>query len=271
MGNRCVVAPRWYERPVTTTLRPSLALFISEPGRALADYGAMLATSPVLLRAPRGDGHPVLVLPGLLAEDASTATMRVFLRSLGYEVHGWQLGRNLGPTPAILKGMTARLDDLHRATGRSISLVGWSLGGIFARELSRARPAPVRQVITLGSPFGLSDPDDSRANSTYRRLGVLHVSPRSLPGRERLSRPIPVPTTAIYSRLDGVVPWQACITSPGHNHENVAVYSSHLGMGHNAAVLWVIADRLAQSAGSWQPFRAPSLARHLFPERTAAA
>ena len=99
---------------------------------------------------------------------------------------------------------------------------------------------------------------------------MLHVSPGSLPLRERLSRPIPVPTTAIYSRLDGVVPWQACINTPGPRRENVAVYSSHLGMGHNAAVLWVIADRLAQPEGTWQPFRAPSLARHLFPERTAA-
>src|ERR1019366_7023816 len=110
----------------------------SEPGRAIADYGAMLASAPVLLRAPHGDGHAILVLPGLLAEDGSTATMRRYLRSLGYAVHGWKLGRNLGPTPAILSGMTARLEALHRASGRPVSLVGWSLGGIFARELSRS-------------------------------------------------------------------------------------------------------------------------------------
>jgi pimeloyl-ACP methyl ester carboxylesterase len=251
-------------------MRPSLALFISEPGRAIADYGTMLAASPLLLRAPRGDGHPVLVLPGLLAEDASTATMRRYLRTLGYEVHGWRLGRNLGPTPAILSGMTEQLEALQHAAGRPVSLVGWSLGGIFARELARSRPSVVRQVITLGSPFGLADPDDSRAVAAYRRLGVLHVSPGSLPRRERLALPIPVPTTAVYSRLDGVVPWQACINTPGEHRENVAVYSSHLGMGHNAAALWVIADRLAQSEGVWAPFRPPSVARHLFPERTAA-
>jgi pimeloyl-ACP methyl ester carboxylesterase len=251
--------------------RPSLALFITEPGRALADYGAMLATSPALLRAPRGDGHPVFVLPGLLAEDISTTTMRVYLRSLGYDVHGWRLGRNLGPTPAILDGMTARLDELHRASGRSVSLVGWSLGGIFARELARSRPAQVRQVITLGSPFGLTNPGDSRADAAYRRLGMLHVSPDSLPRRERLSRPIPVPTTAVYSRFDGVVPWRACINMAGRRSENIEVYSSHLGMGHNAAVLWVIADRLAQPDGAWRPFRPPSLVRHFFPERIDAA
>lgn len=255
---------------MTTTLRPSLALFISEPGRAIADYGATIASSPVLLRAPRGDGHPVLVLPGLLAEDASTAPMRLYLRSLGYQVHGWRLGRNLGPTAAILNGMSARLEELHQSSGRCVSLVGWSLGGIFARELARSRPALARQVITLGSPFALANRADSRAGSTYSRLGVLHVSPGSLPPRQRLSRPLPVPTTAVYSRLDGVVPWQACMNTPGPRRENVGVYSSHLGMGLNAAVLWVIANRLAQPEGTWEPFRAPSLARHLFPERAAA-
>ena len=255
---------------MTATMRPSLALFITEPVRALADYGALLASSPFLLRAPRGDGHPVMVLPGLLAEDVSTATMRAYLRSLGHDVYGWRLGRNLGPTAAILSGMSARLEALHRDSGRAVSLVGWSLGGIFARELARSRPGLVRQVITLGSPFGLSDAGDSRADATYRRLRLLHVNPSSLPPRERLSRPIPVPTTAVYSRLDGVVPWQACRNTPGAHRENVAVYSSHLGMGHNAAVLWVIADRLAQPEGSWQPFQPPSLAGHLFPERTAA-
>ena len=122
-------------------MRPSLALFISEPGRAIADYGATLATSPVLLRAPRGDGHPVLVLPGLLAEDASTATMRMYLRSLGYEVHGWRLGRNLGPTAAILNGMTARLEELHRSSGRP-----GEPGGLepWRHLRSRARSLPPR-------------------------------------------------------------------------------------------------------------------------------
>src|SRR6202044_3719391 len=97
--------------------------------------------------------------------------------SLGYAVHGWRLGRNLGPTPAILSGMTARLEALQHSSGRAVSLVGWSLGGIFARELARSRPTLVRQVITLGSPFAPADPDDSRAARAYRRLGVLHVSP----------------------------------------------------------------------------------------------
>ncbi len=260
----------WYDLHMPSVKRPSLALFVSEPGRALADYGAMLATSPVFLFAPRGDGHPVLVMPGLLAEDASTATLRWYLRSIGYEVGGWLLGRNLGPTPEIMSGMTARLDELHAAAGRTVSLIGWSLGGIFARELARSRPQLVRQVITLGSPFGLDNVHHSRAGGVYQRLTGLHVSAGSLPPRRHLRRSIPVPTTAVYSRLDGVVPWEACINTPGPRCENVGVYGSHLGLGHNPAVLWVLADRLAQAEGAWQPFRPPAIARHLFPERGEA-
>ena len=260
-----------YEARVNAPKRPPLALFVSEPSRALIDYWAMVATSPVLLRAPRGDGHPVLVMPGLLAEDVSTAVMRLYLRALGYQVHGWRLGRNLGPTPAIMHGITARLEELHQAERRKVSIVGWSLGGIFARELARSRPRLVRQVITLSSPFGINDVRHSRAHPVYRRLAGLHASPESLPRHEDLRRPIPVPTTAVYSRLDGVVPWQACINVPGRHCENVAVYGSHLGMGHNPAVMWIAADRLSQPEGTWRSFRRPSLARYLFPEPDSAA
>jgi pimeloyl-ACP methyl ester carboxylesterase len=255
---------------MTSAKRPSMALFMSEPGRAVADYAAMLATSPVLFWAPRGDGHPVLVMPGLLAEDASTAILRFYLRSIGYQVNGWRLGRNLGPTPEIMHGMTARLEELHTTAGRRVSLIGWSLGGIFARELARSRPKLVRQVITLGSPFSLDDLRHSRVDGVYQRLTGLHMSASSLPLREHLRRPIPVPTSAVYSRLDGVVPWEACVNTPGPRCENVAVYGSHMGLGHNPAVLWVVADRLAQAERAWQPFRPPSIARHLFPERGAA-
>ncbi|HVC03720.1 MAG TPA: hypothetical protein VND88_03500 [Candidatus Acidoferrales bacterium] len=256
---------------MSSVQRPSLALFMSEPGRALADYGAMLATSPAFLFAPRGDGHPVLVMPGLLAEDASTAILRFYLRSIGHEVSGWRLGRNLGPTPEIMGGMTTRLDELYASSGRAVSLVGWSLGGIFARELARSRPKRIRQVITLGSPFGLDDIRHSRADGVYQRLSGRHVNDGSLPAHWDLRRPIPVPTTAVYSRHDGVVPWEACINTPGPRCENVAVYGSHLGLGHNPAVLWVLADRLAQAEGAWHPFRPPSIARHLFPDRAAEA
>jgi pimeloyl-ACP methyl ester carboxylesterase len=245
--------------------RPGLGLFLSEPGRALGEYGAMLAASSVLLAAPRGDGHAVLVLPGFLAEDASTLPLRMYLRSRGYEVHGWRLGRNLGPTVDIRRGMSVLLRELSDRSGATVSIVGWSLGGIFARELARTHPDLAREVITLGSPFRLADPRDSRANSAFKRYSSLHEDASVLPSRADLGNPIPVPSTAIYSRLDGIVPWQACTDVPGPRRESVAVYSSHLGFGHNPAALWVIADRLAQRAGEWRPFRAPAIARRLFP------
>ncbi len=244
--------------------RPGLRLFLSELGRALGEYGAMLAGSPVLLRAPRGDGHSVLVLPGLLAEDNSTLTLRAYLRTRGYDVHGWSLGRNVGPTVKVREGTRRLLQELAQRRAAPVSIVGWSLGGIFARELARAEPGLVRQVITLGSPFRLSDLRDSRAHSAFRRYSRLHADPRTLPSRAALGKPIPVPSTAIYSRFDGIVPWQSCVEVPGPRRESVAVYSSHLGLGHNPAALWVVADRLAQPAGDWRPFRAPAVARRLF-------
>ena len=256
---------------VTVRQRPGLRLFLSEPGRALGEYGAMLAGSPVLLAAPRGDGHSVLVLPGLLAEDASTLTLRTYLRTRGYDVHGWNLGRNVGPTVRVREGMTRLLRELSDRRGEPVSIVGWSLGGIFARELARAHPALVRQVITLGSPFRLADPRDSRAHAAFQRYTRLHADPRTLPSRAALGAPIPVPSTAIYSRLDGIVPWQACVELPGSRRESVAVHSSHLGLGHHPAALWVVADRLAQPAGEWRPFRAPAVARRLFGTEAALA
>ena len=256
---------------MATTMRPGLRLFLTEPGRAVGDYGALLATSPFLLAAPRGDGHPVLVLPGFLAEDSSTITLRTYLRTLGYDVHGWRLGRNVGPTQAILTGMAALVRDVHDRARQPISLVGWSLGGIFARELARSHPELVRDVVTLGSPFRLDDSADSRANGAFARYSARHVPAHALPNRRDLGKPIPVPSTAIYSRSDGIVPWQACTEVPGPRRESVRVYSSHLGLGHNPAALWVVADRLAQPAGEWRPFRAPALARRLFPAEAERA
>jgi pimeloyl-ACP methyl ester carboxylesterase len=255
---------------VTASRRPRLALFLSEPGRALADYGALLAASPFLLGAPRGDGHPVLVLPGLLAEDTSTVTLRLYLRGLGHDVHGWRLGRNRGPTAEALRGMVTRLTELHRLSERRVSLVGWSLGGIFARELARSHPEMVRQVVTLGSPFRLVDPRDSRAHATFRRLSHLQADPGTPPLRARLASPIPVPATAVYSKLDGVVPWEACVEPAGPRRESVGVHASHLGLGHHPAVLWVVADRLAQPEGTWAPFRPPAIAGRLFQSAEAA-
>src|SRR5215831_17014221 len=131
---------------------PNPGLLLLE-GRALLELAALLPAYPFLRRAPAGDGHPVLVLPGFMASDFSTRALRRFLRDKGYRTHGWKLGRNLGPNQATIAAMVGRLRDLEQRYDRRVSLIGWSLGGIYARELARAMPELVRQVITLASPF----------------------------------------------------------------------------------------------------------------------
>ncbi len=204
------------------------ALRLAFESRALWEVGALLPALPLLALAPRGDGHPVLVIPGWMASDRSTAILRGFLGTLGYRTHGWNLERNEGPTPEIQEGLVRRLSEIRQRGGHTVSLIGWSLGGIYARELARRYPSDVRQVITLGSPF--------------RGVG------------ERFRPALSVPATAIYSRTDGVVAWQRCIDDRGPRRENIEVDSSHIGMGHHPRVLLIIADRLAQREGQWRPF-----------------
>ena len=222
--------------------------------------GATAAALPLLRWAPRGEPHPVLVLPGLLASDLSTRVLRTWLGRLGHPVVGWALGRNRGPTEEVVSELPLLVDRLAREHGTSVSIVGWSLGGIYARRLARRAPRQVRQVISLGSPFALTDRpvDGSPDASVYQRLAPGHGGRRLHPSRGSLARPLPVPSTAVYSRWDGVVDWRACRQEPGPTSENIAVRSSHLGMGHDPAVLWVVADRLAQPRNEWRPFERPT-------------
>ena len=244
---------------------PARPLYLSEPGRAVADYGLYLAARPLVPRLPRGDGHPVLVLPGLLADDVSTRALRVTLRKLGYQVHGWGLGRNIGPTAACVKGMRDKIDHLNDEYGRPVSLIGWSLGGIFARDLARRAPGAVRQVITLGSPFRIARHTQTRAAKVFERFSHLHVEHRTFP-LENEAEPLSMPATSIYSHFDGIVHWQTCLNTPGERCENIAVMASHLGLGHHPASLWAITDRLAQPEGAWTPFKAPLFLRPAFPK-----
>ena len=257
---------------------PSAGLFLTEPARGLVDLAALLVAAPWLATAPRGDGHGVLVLPGLLASDTSTLPLRVYLGWLGYDVRGWDLGRNRGPTEEVLAGMPRALLAHARRTGRSVSLVGWSLGGVYARELARRDAKHVRQVITLGSPFAMQDPSrQSRVNGPYQRLSHLHADDARLPTSEQRARPIGVPSTSVYSRLDGIVSWQACREPESREpesrepetsrHQNVEVRCSHIGFGVDPATLWLIADRLAVPPGQYRPFRPPPLLRPLYPDR----
>jgi pimeloyl-ACP methyl ester carboxylesterase len=239
-------------------------LFVTDPARAMAEFGLLVAALPLRQLLPVGDEHPVLVLPGLLADDDSTWALRRMLRDLGYRVHGWRLGRNLGPTAATVTGLQNRLLDLRSRYDSQVSVIGWSLGGIYARTLARDTPTAVRQVITLGSPIRLAHERQSRARRAYDRYAHLHVLPRELPLESGVSA-LPVPATSIYSRYDGIVAWQACLDVPSARAENIAVVGSHLGFGHHPAVIWAVADRLAQPPGEWAPFRPPAALRPLYP------
>ncbi len=221
--------------------------------------GAFMAASPMLRMMGRGDRHPVLVMPGFTADDRSTVPLRWFLRGQGYWTHGWLLGNNFGPTRRVLQGIDERLDELHDRHQRKMTLIGWSLGGIYARHLARVHPDKVRQVITLGTPFRMIEGDQSAVDGLWHsidhRFSPDDIAALLQPEDEKPR--LRVPATAIYSRTDGVVKWYTCIERAGPLRENIQVRSSHSGLGWNPAVLIAIADRLAQPEGRWRPFRPP--------------
>ena len=235
--------------------------------RALYEFGSFLAASPFLRLIGRGDRHPVLVLPGFTADDRSTMPLRWFLRGQGYWTHGWSLGSNMGPTRRVVDGLGVRLAEVHERHERPVTVIGWSLGGIYARLLARRQPEMVRSVITLGSPFRMVDGDHSAAErlwqSVEHRFPVSERAEMYLPEDDK--PPLSVPSTAIYSRTDGVVRWYTCIERAGELRENIEVRGSHSGLGWNPAVLVAIGDRLAQPEGTWRPFRPPCGTAHLFP------
>lgn len=231
--------------------------------RAPMEFVASAAAAPWLLNAPRGDGHPVIVYPGFLASDTSTRPMRRLLRTLGHQVQGWEQGRNVGPRPAVLDRALARIEALTQQHGRKISLVGWSLGGVYARELAKRAPASVRCVVTLGSPFA-GPPQATNAGRVFAWVNRDH--PRISIPREALRTAPPVPTTSIYSRTDGVVAWQCSVEEAGSRVENVEVGGSHLGLGVNPFALYALADRLAQPEGNWQPFDRGGRSRLIYPD-----
>lgn len=220
--------------------------------RAVAELSLLSAAAPTLALAPRGDGHPVLVLPGLLGTDGSTLALRAFLKSKGYDVYGWQQGRNLGLLSGVEDTMLDQVSRIHARTGRKVSLVGWSLGGIYARMIAKLMPDHIRSVITLGSPFACSPRSTSVWHMVAKLTGEEPVEVEHRAGR--LDAPLAVPATSIFSRTDGVCAWQGCIAPVGPCAENIEVEASHCGLGHHPAVLFAVADRLAQLEGQWTPF-----------------
>lgn len=231
---------------------PSLFMMLAE-ARGLFELNTSLLLSPLLLRAPRGDGHPVLALPGFLASDLSMAPMRRYLKDLGYDTHAWNLGRNLGGVASKRGALRDLLKQIHETTARKVSIVGWSLGGVYARDLALQLPDMVRSVITLGSPFA-DDITATNATRLYEALSGegINDNPEI---REAIAGDLPVPATSIYSRTDGIVNWHTSLLRPSKTAENIEVYlASHVGLGVNPAALWAVADRLAQREGEFKQF-----------------
>lgn len=245
---------------------PSRLLALTEPHRALGELAAFMALRPALSFLPRGDGHGVLVLPGFMAGDGSTGPMRRLLAQLGYDVTGWNLGRNLRVDNGRIEAMGRCVSSLHERTGGKISIIGWSLGGVLARELAKQMPDMVRQVITLGSPIS----DNRRftnARPLFEAINGRRPEPMKTGRFRKLADAPPVPTTSILTKGDGVVHWRGSVQHPDRNPltENIEVYASHIGLGVNPAVMLAIADRLAQAEGEWKPFTARGIASLAFP------
>jgi pimeloyl-ACP methyl ester carboxylesterase len=237
--------------PSHESLKAPNPLLLMLEGRAFWEYAALVASAPWLARVPPGDGHPVIVFPGLVASDVTTLPLRLYLRSIGYAPYRWDQGFNLGPRDGVLEACRDMLRDVADKHGEPVSLVGWSLGGVYARELAKELAPLVRTVVTLGTPFA----GHPRATNAWRVFEL--VSGQRAPGPDVLARirqAPPVPTTSIYSRSDGIVNWRCCLNEAAPHTENIELHASHVGMGLNPLTMYAVADRLAQPAGGWQPF-----------------
>lgn len=231
---------------------PSLALLATEPLRAILEFcSTQLGQEPMV----EGDGHPVVVYPGLGFGALTTSQLRNALSNCNFAVYDWELGTNRGPQGVFTDWMTPlvnRVEALREKHGRRVSLVGWSLGGIYAREIAKRSPEAVRQVITLATPFHALD-GANHAGTLFKMLGgdTSQLTPEF---QKQLSQRPPVPTTSVYSKNDGVVCWEGCLEQPGKCVENIHVPASHLGMPSHPEVMRVVANRLAQPEGTWRPY-----------------
>ncbi|MEP5764087.1 MAG: alpha/beta hydrolase [Halieaceae bacterium] len=236
--------------------RPALWQSLAE-FRALFEVLSIGPAKPILNLAPSGEGQPVLVFPGFFAADRSTARLRKYLNSKGFTAYAWEEGRNPGIRDELYQRLEARVLELEEDHGRAVSLVGWSLGGIYARLIAHRVPASVRQVVTLGSPFAISEYGavSGAVARLYERMNPNQLDDPMLVHEPTWRQPPPVPSTAIYSEGDGVAHWSYCIDEEDEFTENLHIPSSHLGMTHNPLIMYALADRLAQQEGAWRPFR----------------
>ncbi|MFZ4480155.1 MAG: esterase/lipase family protein [Rhodoferax sp.] len=256
---------------------PSLLSSLLE-SRIFMEMALLPASLPLLMEAPRGDGHPVVLVPGFMAGESTLVALKLFLQNKGYDVHAWGLGRNVGFRGKHANALPQKIRYLHHMTGRKVSLVGWSLGGVFSFYGAETTQECVRSIITLGSPVSvdmMGNQSPPALKAMYRlvshRLGAsAHLmQPRAKAMREH--RRLPIPTSCLYSLSDGVVPPQeATIDGDPALHENIQVPGSHVGLGFNGIVMAIVADRLAQPEGDWKPFAPKGLLGRVYRVTTGA-
>jgi pimeloyl-ACP methyl ester carboxylesterase len=229
--------------------------------RAPFEAISLLPVLPFLHHAPRGEGQPVMVFPGFLAGDNSTYLLRRFLSQQGFKAFPWKMGQNPGLQDVLYRRLEKRVRGLYKAYGKPVSLVGWSLGGVYARTLAHRVPECIRQIVTLASPFNLSQNTNTEDVGVsgpiikiYERLNPRRAEDELINGHPIWREAPPVPSTSIYSVMDGIASWKYCIDHVGEHTENLRVMGSHSGMTHNPLVLYALADRLAQAEGEWVPF-----------------
>lgn len=221
--------------------KPSWFLYATEAIRALVEWLRALFFMAFYRFPHHGNHRPVMVVPGFLGTDFSTGMLRRFLQKMGFTVYGWNLGQNLGNLKDIDK-LVQRLEDIHAKHQHKVILIGWSLGGIYVREIAKKRPEQVAQLFTLGSPFGVPEAPN-HAVWIYNLFSDFKKIDADF--RAQVPSPAPVPSTALYSYQDGIVPWQACRElQEDELHQNVLVKSSHIGFVRNQAVFQILAERI---------------------------
>jgi pimeloyl-ACP methyl ester carboxylesterase len=215
------------------------ALFVIEFPRLLLRF-------PFLFTQPRGKREPVLIFPPHGTGDGSTTLLKAYLRLLGYRARGWGLGRNRGNVTELLPRALKRVASFAKRSNQKVTLIGWSFGGYLARELARERPDLISRVITLGTPV-IGGPKYTALSEIYRKRGMdIEAIATEIDFRNQAA-PLETPVVAIYSRIDALVAWQACIDHQTPNVEHVEVRSTHYGFGFSPEVYRIIAQRLAQA------------------------
>lgn len=257
--------------------KPDLMHSLLEP-RALLEALSLAVYWPLATKARKGDAQPVLVIPGFMTGDGSTYALRRYLNLHGFEAHPWEQGRNPGLREDIFLALQEKLEQLNSRYGQKIAVVGWSLGGLYARALAHRLPHCVSQVITLGSPFTVNTRPDAdvgvseNIKKLYERLNPDSHSDPLINGDPFWQAVPPVPTTSIYSRTDGIANWKYCVDEQiGRQNENIAVIGSHTGLTHNPIVYHLLIDRLQQSGKKqFRPYRPKGACRLLYKVAAAA-